>query len=200
MSATPWWRAPSSVRPLAGDGDHDDRAGLAAGLERVPASVEPAGAAVGLGSSGVERLPVASAFERGAQARAGAGGAQAASTRSRRACRGRLPPALVIAPWRRRCPLELSLGVRPRNGPSDSGRNLPQSPGRSSTVSASAVSVETPRRQTRRPTTSVNGASPASSAIARSKTSLGFLRRAPSFRSIELPWGRAALAREAPPA
>jgi hypothetical protein len=52
----------------ARDGDHDDRAGLASGLERVPASVEPAGAAVRLGSQG-ERLACASAFERDAQAR-----------------------------------------------------------------------------------------------------------------------------------
>jgi hypothetical protein len=40
---------------LAGDGDHDDRAGLASGLERVPASVEPAGAAVGLGLDGLDQ-------------------------------------------------------------------------------------------------------------------------------------------------
>ena len=43
---------------------------------------------------------------------------QAASISSRRTW---LLPALVIAPWRRRSPLEFSLGVRPRNGPSDSG-------------------------------------------------------------------------------
>jgi len=73
---------------------------------------------------------------------------QAASTRSRRAC---VLPVLLIPPWRRLSPLEFSLGVRPRNGPSDWGRNLLQSP--SSTVNANAVSVETPRRQTSRPTT-----------------------------------------------
>jgi len=53
---------------FAGDGDHHDRAGLASALERVPASVQPAGAAVCLGSHG-ERLACASAFERDAQAR-----------------------------------------------------------------------------------------------------------------------------------
>ena len=53
---------------LAGDGDHDDRAGLASCLERVPASVEPAGAAVGLGSQG-EGFAFAPAFEGDARAR-----------------------------------------------------------------------------------------------------------------------------------
>src|SRR5262249_42997971 len=91
---------------------------------------------------------------------------QAASIRSRRAW---LLPVLVIAPWRRRSPLEFSLGVRPRNGPSDSGRNLFQSP--SSTVNANAVSVETPRRQTSRSTTSRYGDVAASSAIASSRAS-----------------------------
>jgi hypothetical protein len=45
---------------------------------------------------------------------------QAASISSWRACE---LPVLVIPPCRRRSPLELSLGVRPRKGPSDSGRN-----------------------------------------------------------------------------
>jgi hypothetical protein len=56
-SPSRWWRRlldrrerPAVSGELARDGDHDDRAGLASGLERVPASVEPAGAAVGLGS------------------------------------------------------------------------------------------------------------------------------------------------------
>ncbi len=53
---------------FAGDGDHDDRAGLASALERLPASVKPAGAPVRLRSHG-ERLACASAFERDAQAR-----------------------------------------------------------------------------------------------------------------------------------
>jgi hypothetical protein len=74
---------------LAGDRDHDDRAGLAAGLERVPACVEPAAAPFGL-----------------------------------------------------------------------------------STVSANAVSVETPRRQTSRSTTSTYGGIVASSVIALSSASL----------------------------
>jgi len=47
---------------LAGDRDHDDRAGLAAGLERVPAAVKPPSAALGLRLHG-ERFAVASAFE-----------------------------------------------------------------------------------------------------------------------------------------
>ena len=34
---------PAVSGELARDGDHDDQAGLASGLERVPASVEPAG-------------------------------------------------------------------------------------------------------------------------------------------------------------
>ena len=79
-------------------------------------------------------------------------------------------PVLVIAPWRRRSPLECSLGVRPRNGPSEAGRNLLQSP--SSTVNANAVSVETPRRQTSRSTTSAYGGVAASSVIALSSASL----------------------------
>jgi hypothetical protein len=60
--------------------------------------------------------------------------------------------------------------VSPRKGASDSGRNLFQSP--SSTVSANAVSVETPRRQTSRSTTSTYGSLAASSAIALSSVSL----------------------------
>jgi hypothetical protein len=72
---------------------------------------------------------------------------QAASIRGRRTCE---LPALVIAPWRRRSPFELSLGVRPRKGASDWGPILFQSP--SSTVNASAVRVETPRRQMSRST------------------------------------------------
>src|SRR3954449_115787 len=48
---------------------------------------------------------------------------QAASIRSRRPW---LLPVLVIAPWRRRSPLECSLGVRPRNGPRPAGRHLDQ--------------------------------------------------------------------------
>src|SRR5438445_5411891 len=69
-----WWRLPHRrERPavsgeLARDGDHDDRAGLASRLERVPASVQPGGAAVRLGSYG-ERLACAPAFKRDAQAR-----------------------------------------------------------------------------------------------------------------------------------
>lgn len=86
---------------------------------------------------------------------------QAASISSRRTW---LLPALVIAPWRRRSPLECSLGVRPRNGPSACGRKRVQSP--SSTVRPSAVRVEKPRRQQSRPTVSANGGSAASSAIA----------------------------------
>src|SRR5215216_7861253 len=59
---------PAVSGEFAGDGDHDDRAGLASGLERVPASVEPAGAAVGLGSQG-ERFAFAPALEGDAQPR-----------------------------------------------------------------------------------------------------------------------------------
>jgi hypothetical protein len=33
-------------------------------------------------------------------------------------------PVLVIAPCRRRSPLEYSLGVRPRNGPSDGSARI----------------------------------------------------------------------------
>jgi hypothetical protein len=53
-----WWRlvhrreCPAVSGEFAGDGDDDDRAGLASSLERVPAFVESAGAAVGLGSHG----------------------------------------------------------------------------------------------------------------------------------------------------
>jgi hypothetical protein len=43
---------PAVSGELAGDGDHDDCPRLASGLERVPASVEPSSAAVGLGSPG----------------------------------------------------------------------------------------------------------------------------------------------------
>jgi hypothetical protein len=71
---------------------------------------------------------------------------------------------LVIVPSRRCSPLECSLGTRPRNAPSACGRKRVQSP--SSTVNASAVNVETPRKQQSRPTISANGGSPASSAIA----------------------------------
>ena len=66
-----------------------------------------------------------------ALARSGRRWCQAASTSSRRAC---VLPVLVIAPRRRRSPVESSLGVRPRNGPSDCGRKRVQSP--ISTVSA----------------------------------------------------------------
>jgi hypothetical protein len=52
---------------FSSDGDHDDRAGLASALERVPASVQPLGAALGLCLHG-ERFAVASAFERDAPA------------------------------------------------------------------------------------------------------------------------------------
>ena len=76
-----WWRLlhrrerPAVSGELARDGDHDDRAGLASGLERVPASVQPAGAAVRLGSHG-EGLARASAFQRDAQTRRRGGGAR----------------------------------------------------------------------------------------------------------------------------
>jgi hypothetical protein len=158
---------------LAGDGDHDDRAGLTSGLEGVPAVVEPSGAALGLGSCG-ERFAVPSAFERDAPAQRAAlvpGGLD-----QEPACVA--VPVFVIPPWRRRSPVEFSLGVRPRNGPSDSGRNLFQSP--SSTVNANAVSVETPRRRTSRSTTSTYGGVAASSVIALSSASL--LVFAPSMR------------------
>src|SRR5438034_5420148 len=58
---------PAVSGEFAGDGDYHDRAGLASALERVPASVKPAGAPVRLRSHG-ERLACASAFERDAQA------------------------------------------------------------------------------------------------------------------------------------
>ena len=51
---------------FAGDRDHDDRAGLASGFERVPACVEPVAAPFGLGSHS-EGLAFASAFESDAQ-------------------------------------------------------------------------------------------------------------------------------------
>src|SRR6476660_7741810 len=57
---------PAVPGEFASDRDHDDRAGLAAGLERVPACVEPAAAPLGLGSHG-EGLAFASAFEGDAQ-------------------------------------------------------------------------------------------------------------------------------------
>jgi hypothetical protein len=50
---------------LAGDRDDDDRPGLASALERVPASMQPTRAALGLGLYG-EGLAGASAFERDA--------------------------------------------------------------------------------------------------------------------------------------
>ncbi len=98
---------------------------------------------------------------RAALGRSGRRWCQAASTRSRRAW---VLPVFVIAPKRRASSVESSLSVRPRNGPSDSGRNRCQSP--SSTVSPSAVTVETPRRHDSRPTMSTNGGSAASSLIA----------------------------------
>jgi hypothetical protein len=132
---------------LAGDRNRDDGAALAAPLERVPTPVEAAGAAVGLGADGGGL----SLWRRASVAlsRSGRRCCQAASTSSRRAC---VLPVLVIEPSRRRSPLESSLGVRPRNGPKLCGRKRVQSP--NSTVSASAVKVETPRRQQRRPTVS----------------------------------------------
>jgi hypothetical protein len=70
-----WWlrllhgrECPAVSGELAGDGDHDDRAGLASGLERVPAIVQPAGCALGLGLDG-EGLALPSAFERDAPER-----------------------------------------------------------------------------------------------------------------------------------
>ena len=73
-----WWRLlhrrerPAVSGELARDGDHDDRARLASGLERVPASVQPAGAAVGLGSHGeracLSRLRSSVTLRRGAAA------------------------------------------------------------------------------------------------------------------------------------
>src|SRR5205823_11417332 len=59
---------PAVSGELARDRDHDDRAGLASGLERVPASVQSAGASVGLGLHG-DWIAAASACERGAQTR-----------------------------------------------------------------------------------------------------------------------------------
>ena len=59
--------SPAVCGEFAGDGDHDDQAGLASGLERVPAPVQPASATVGLGSYG-EGFAFASAFEGDAQA------------------------------------------------------------------------------------------------------------------------------------
>jgi len=53
---------------FACDGDDDDRPRFASGLERVPALLQAAGAALGLGLHG-ERLAGASAFERDAPAR-----------------------------------------------------------------------------------------------------------------------------------
>jgi hypothetical protein len=73
-SPSRWWcgllhrcECPEVPGEFAGDGDYDDCAGLASGLERVPAMVEPAGAAVGLGSHG-EGLAYAPSFQRAAQA------------------------------------------------------------------------------------------------------------------------------------
>ncbi len=59
---------PAVSGELARDRDDDDCAGLASGLERVPACVQPPGAALGLGLDR-ERLAGASAFERDAPAR-----------------------------------------------------------------------------------------------------------------------------------
>ncbi len=70
---------------------------------------------------------------------------------------------LVDRPWRRCSPLDCSLGTSPRIAPSRAGSSRCQPP--SSTVSASAVSVETPRRQDRRATISRYGGAAATSAI-----------------------------------
>ena len=59
---------PAVSGQLARDGDHDDRARLAAGLERLPASVQAATAPLGLSAYG-KRLAGASALERGAPTR-----------------------------------------------------------------------------------------------------------------------------------
>ena len=53
---------------FARDGDDDDRAGFAAGLERLPASVQAAAAPLGL-SAHSKGLTGASALERDAQSR-----------------------------------------------------------------------------------------------------------------------------------
>ena len=127
-------RVSSGVRRVRGRRRPRRSCGVCLG-PRARAGVRGAGGRCGrLGSHG-ERLACASAFERDAQARWAAlvpGGIDQETTRV-------VLPALVIAPWRRRSPLEFSLGVRPRNGPSEVGRNLFQSP--SSTVSANAVSA-----------------------------------------------------------
>jgi hypothetical protein len=52
---------PAVAGEFAGDRDHDDRAELAAGLERVPACVEPPASPLGL-SSYSEGFAFASAF------------------------------------------------------------------------------------------------------------------------------------------
>src|SRR6266478_5419863 len=59
---------PAVSGELACDGDDDDRARLASSFERVPTSVQPPAAALGLGLHR-ERLAVASAFERDAPSR-----------------------------------------------------------------------------------------------------------------------------------
>ena len=115
---------PAVSGQLARDRDGDDRAPLAALLERLPASVQTERARISAGTDG-GRLPLAA--DAGARPPRPAGGGPC------------VLPVLVLAPWRRRSPLESSLGVSPRKGPNDCGRKRDQSP--SSTVSASAVSV-----------------------------------------------------------
>ena len=115
-TATSSSRAPSSVRRARGRRRPRPSSGACLG-SRGRASVRGAG-----GRS--DRLEFArlgacrcAAFEGDAHSRRAAlvpGG----FARSRRACE---LPVLSIPPWRRRSPLEFSLGVRPRNGPSASG-------------------------------------------------------------------------------
>ena len=109
---------PAVAGELARDGDRDDRAPLAAAFERVPACVQPARALVGAGADrgGLSLVGAAQALRFRAAVAAGARRPRPAAVR---AC---VLPVLVIAPSRRRSPVESSLGVSPRNGPSDCGR------------------------------------------------------------------------------
>jgi hypothetical protein len=140
---------------FACDGDRDDRAPLATPLERVPVFMQPPGALIGAGANRC-RLALAALRERRALAQRPP------------LLPGRLdkqPPRVAVAGLDDPAEPPLLPGrVLARRQPQKRGGKRVQSP--SSTVSASPVRVETPRRQQSRLTTSANGASAASSAIA----------------------------------
>ena len=110
---------------LAGDRDRDDRASLAAAA-RAPASAGAAGGRCGRRARAPRPAVPGGGARASTLARSGRRWCQAASTSSRRAC---VLPVLVIAPWRRRSPVESSLGRRGRGtGRGYCGRKRVQSP------------------------------------------------------------------------